>query len=136
MKKLGNVLTGLFHIAGLCVLAYFCFLKHLNPGCFSKLDWTNPLCDFVLIIAAVALIAMHYLFIERVFYHPIRTWLLALFEAIIAVVCIICIIIPNDMLYVSLNDGLIIMIVQLLIVSARVFSIVNHYRTVPDNQSA
>lgn len=135
MKKLGNVLTCLLHIAGLCLLAYFCFLKHLNPIFCAKLAWTYPLCDILLIIAAVALIAIHYLLFERLFYQPIRTWLLASFEAFIAIVCIICIIIPNDILYVSLNDGLIIMIVQLLILSARVFSIVNHYRLIPEKQT-
>lgn len=130
MKKLGNVLTGILHIAGLAFVAAMCIVKHLKPGDPEPL---HPLYDLLLILAAVILIAIHYFIFERFFSHKIRTWILAFFECIVAVAFIALIIIPNEFLSITLYDGVVVLIVQLLIVSARVISVVNSYRSVGEN---
>lgn len=128
MKKLGNVLTGLFHIAGLVLIANMCLGKYLN-----SVDPIHPSYDLLLILAAVILSAIHYLVFERLFYHRIRAWILAFFECAFAITFVILVAIPNEILNVTLKDGVVVLTVQLLIVSARVFSVVSNYRRL--NQS-
>lgn len=126
MKKLGNVLTGILHIAGLVFIAVMCIIRHLKP---SDPEPLHPLYDLLLIVAAVILIAIHYFVFERFFSHKIRTWILAFFECVLAVGFIGLIVFPNEFLSITLYDGVIVLIVQLLIVSARVISVVSSYRT-------
>lgn len=126
MKKLGNVLTGLLHIAGLFVLAGMCLIKYIKVSDPLPI---HPLYDAQLIIASVAMIVIHYFVFERFFQNKIRTCILSIFEVLFAIAFLLLILIPNDLLSIHITDGVIVMIVQLLIVSARVFSVVKNYQT-------
>lgn len=130
MKNLGNVLTGLFHIAGLAVIAGMCIIRYMTDA-----QPLHPMYDLMLILAAVVMSAIHYLIFERLFYHRVRAWILSFFECAIAVAFVILIAVPNEILDITLKEGVVVLTVQLLIVSARVFSVVNNYRMVNQSQN-